>query len=141
VVSATPPLQSSASRTFQARMCVRPPKKFLGSRVSTPYTPFCFICTISSELKYFLIITHLSEPGLISAGFRWTGSTPTRFQEAFRVDVYAHIPVCVCAEAFFFKPSSATLAFEAGLCVDIHTYIQFVAVCCSIATAESHDRA
>jgi len=28
-----------------------PPKKLLGSGVSTPYTPFCLICTIISELK------------------------------------------------------------------------------------------
>jgi len=28
-----------------------PPKKLLGSGFSTPYTPFCLICTISSELK------------------------------------------------------------------------------------------
>ena len=27
-----------------------PPKKLLGSGGSTPYTPFCLICTISSEL-------------------------------------------------------------------------------------------
>jgi len=34
-----------------------PPKKLLGSEFSTPYTPFCLICTISSELKY---LSHLS---------------------------------------------------------------------------------
>jgi len=46
---------------------------------------FCLICTISSELNYFLIFTHLSEPGLISAGSQWIGSTvtPAGFQEAF----------------------------------------------------------
>jgi len=27
------------------------PKKLLGSGFSTPYTPFCFVCTISSKLK------------------------------------------------------------------------------------------
>jgi len=58
-----------------------PPKKLRGSRVSIPYIPFYLICTISSEQRAFLICTHLSEPGLISADFRWTGSTPTGFQE------------------------------------------------------------
>jgi len=43
---------------------------------------------ISSELKYYLIFTHLSEPGLISAGFQWTGPTPAGFQEAFRADCH-----------------------------------------------------
>ena len=65
-------------------MCIyTPPKKFLGSGVSTLRTVFCLICTINSELTYFLIFTHLSEPGLISAGFQWTGSTPAGFQEVF----------------------------------------------------------
>ena len=63
-----------------------PPKKLRGSGVSTPYTFLCLICTTNSELQYFLIFTHWSEPGSISAGFQWTGSTPAGFQEAFRVD-------------------------------------------------------
>jgi len=61
-----------------------PPRMLLGCRVSTPFTLFCLICTISSELKYFLISTHLSEQGSITAGFQWTGSTPAGCQEAFR---------------------------------------------------------
>jgi len=61
-----------------------PPQKLFGSGFSTPYTPFCLMCTISSELKYILGFTHLSEPGLISAGLHWTGSTPAGFQESFR---------------------------------------------------------
>jgi len=39
------------------------------------------------------IFTHLSEPGLISAGFQWTGSTPAGFQEAFRaagINLFPH---------------------------------------------------
>ena len=65
-------------------MCSRPPKKLLGSGFSTPFTFFCMICTINSELKYFPIFTNLSEPRSMSAGFQWTGSTPAAFQEAFR---------------------------------------------------------
>jgi len=61
-----------------------PPKKPLGCRVSTPYTLFCLICSINSELNDSAIFTHLSEPGLISADFQWTGSTPSGFQEGFR---------------------------------------------------------
>jgi len=45
----------------------KPDKKLLGCGFSTPYTLFCLICTNSSELNHFLIFTHLSEPGLISA--------------------------------------------------------------------------
>jgi len=33
---------------------------------------------------HFSFVLILSEPGLISAGFQWTGSTPAGFQEAFR---------------------------------------------------------
>jgi len=36
---------------------VIPPKKLLGSGVLPPYTLFCSICTINSELKYFLILS------------------------------------------------------------------------------------
>jgi len=61
-----------------------PPKKLLECGVSTPYTLFCLMCEIYSELNHFPISTHLSEPGLISAGFQWTGSTPFGFQEVFR---------------------------------------------------------
>ena len=46
-----------------------PPKKLVGCGFLTPYTLFCLICTIRCELKYFLIFTHLSERGWISAGF------------------------------------------------------------------------
>jgi len=40
-----------------------------------------------TELKYFLIFTHLSEPGLISAGSQRTGSTQAGFQKAFRAGI------------------------------------------------------
>jgi len=36
-----------------------PPNKLLGCGVSTPYTLLCLICTISSELNYSLIFSHL----------------------------------------------------------------------------------
>jgi len=61
-----------------------PPKNLLVSGVSTPYTPFVLICTISSELTCILIFTHLGEPWLISAGFQWTTSTPAEFLQIFR---------------------------------------------------------
>ena len=68
-------------------ICI-PPKKLLGCGLWTPRTLFCLICTINSELTYFLVSTPASpntnEPGLISAGFQWTGSTPAGFQEANR---------------------------------------------------------
>jgi len=51
------------------RVIFNPPKKLFGCGVSTPYTLLCLICTISSKLNFFLILTHLSELGLISAGF------------------------------------------------------------------------
>ena len=76
---------SSADISIETHLCserTTPPKKLLESRFSTPYTPFCLICTISSELTWIFIFNHLSEPGLISAGFRWTDSPPTRFQKA-----------------------------------------------------------
>jgi len=34
-----------------------PPKKLLGGGISTPYTLFCLICTINSELTYFPMCT------------------------------------------------------------------------------------
>ena len=34
-----------------------PPKKLLSCEISTPYTPFCLICTIISELTHFPICT------------------------------------------------------------------------------------
>jgi len=61
-----------------------PHKKILGCGFSTPYTLFCFACTIHSGLNYFPIFTNVSEPGWISAGFQWMGSTPAVFHEAFR---------------------------------------------------------
>jgi len=33
------------------------PRKLLGGGISTPYTPFCLICTIKPELTYFLMCT------------------------------------------------------------------------------------
>ena len=61
------------------------PKKLVGCVVFDPaYILFQMICTINSELNNFPMFTHLSDPGLTSAGFQWTGSTPNGFQEAFR---------------------------------------------------------
>jgi len=77
-------------RCTHERGVSEPPKKLLGSGVSILCTPFCLICTISSELTCIFIFTHLSAPGLISAGFQWTGSTPAGFQEAFRAARKTH---------------------------------------------------
>jgi len=86
-----------------------PPKKLLGSGFSTPYAPFCLICTISSELTCTFIFTHLSELVLIFAGFQWTGSTPAGFQEVFRV-------VCPFQEVF-----RVVCPFQEVFCVVYHT--------------------
>jgi len=48
---------------------LNPPKKLLGNGIPTPPTVLYLTCIINSELKYFPIFTHLSEPGLISAYF------------------------------------------------------------------------
>jgi len=53
----------------RARARMTRSKKFLGRGFSTPYTLFCMICTINSEVTYFLFFTHSSEPGLVYAGF------------------------------------------------------------------------
>jgi len=48
---------SSVSRYYSCQMnYLTPLKKLLGSGVSTPYTPFCLICTTSSTLT---CISHL----------------------------------------------------------------------------------
>jgi len=49
------------------------------------FDPLYTIFTFGSEPNYFPIFIHLREPGLISAGFQWTDSTPAEFLEAFRV--------------------------------------------------------
>jgi len=105
---------------FRVFVC-KPPKKRFGSGFSTPYTFFCLICTMRSELYYFsdesfqTCLFRLSfqkslfrrvfsdesfqtsplmiKLGLISAGLQWTGSTPTGFQEAF---LCGKTRVCVC---------------------------------------------
>jgi len=75
-------------------VCVcTPPQNPFRCRVSTPYTLFCLIFTISSELNDFQIFTDLSEPGSISDGFQWTGSIPAGFQEYFRA---VCVSMCVC---------------------------------------------
>ena len=79
--------------------CTYPLKKLLVSGVSTPCTFCCLIATIHSELQYFPIFTHLRGSGSISAGFQWTGSTPTGLQEAFvRLCVFVCVCVCVCIQ-------------------------------------------
>jgi len=45
-----------------------PPKKLLGSGFSTPYIPFCLICTISSELT---CISHLYPFEWAGVDIRW----------------------------------------------------------------------
>jgi len=85
------------------------PKILLKSRFSTPYTFFCLICTISSELKCILSSTHLNELWLISAGFQWTGSTPAGFRQAFRVDAHkilnmSHVSVCLSTCSCLISP-------------------------------------
>ena len=103
-----------------------PPKNLLGSGVSTLYTCFCFICTINSERKHFPIFTHLSEPGSISAGFQWTGSTPAEFLEASRVArlLLAYVNLhCVWHISFI----DFIVSFILMGPVRIH-----VAVCCSV---------
>ena len=40
--------------------------------------------------------THLSEPGLISAGFQWTGSIPAGFQTAFSAEYWSQHNKYVC---------------------------------------------
>jgi len=97
-------------------------------RFSTPCTVFCLICTINSELKDFLIFTHLSEPGLISAGFQWKSSTPAGFQKAFRA-VYVWYGRTISHHLSISKLISVT--FEnillhgqyRCLCISIYTYI------------------
>jgi len=75
----------------------------------------CFVWFVPLTIrKYFLICTHSSEPGLISAGFQWTGSTPTGFRKAFRA-VYVHIHIYTCIH---------TYAFISTLYIHKNTYIQ-----------------
>ena len=64
-----------------------PPKKLLGGGISTPYTLFCLICTINSELTYFPMCTTIEWAGVDIRGFEWMGSTPAGFQEAFCADM------------------------------------------------------
>jgi len=45
--------------------------------------PLLFDLYYLLRTKVLSDIPNLSEPGLISAGFQWMGSTPTEFQEAF----------------------------------------------------------
>jgi len=45
-----------------------PPKKLLGGGISTPYTLFCLICTINSELTYFPMCTTIEWAGV---DIRW----------------------------------------------------------------------
>jgi len=45
-----------------------PPTKLLGSGISTPYTPFCLICDISSELK---CISHVYPFEWAGVDIRW----------------------------------------------------------------------
>ena len=44
-------LESQICSCFRSSSELTPPKKLLGSGFGYPYTPFCLICTISSELK------------------------------------------------------------------------------------------
>jgi len=73
---------------------IYPLQKLLWSGILTPYILSYLICTIISELRYFLIFNHLSEPGLISAGLKWTALTPAGFQGDFRAGD------CMCVATF-----------------------------------------
>ena len=59
------------------------PKNLLGSGFSTPYTPFCWVCTVSSELKCIFYLYTFESSGVDIRDFQWTGSTPAGFQAAF----------------------------------------------------------
>ena len=50
---------------------IYPPKKLLGSRFSTRYTPFCLMCTISSKPTCISYFTHC----------KWAGVDIRRFSE------------------------------------------------------------
>jgi len=41
-----------------------PPKKLVGGGISTPYTPFCSMCTVNSELTYFSMYTTVKRAGV-----------------------------------------------------------------------------
>ena len=60
------------------------PRSFLGAAFRPRIHPVVWFVPLAPNCRAFLICTHSSEPGLISAGFQWTGSTPAGFQEAFR---------------------------------------------------------
>jgi len=57
---------SSVLQQCVVSTCYRnhPPKKPIGGGVSTPYTTFCLICTITSEITYFLICTTNERAGV-----------------------------------------------------------------------------
>jgi len=59
------------------------PRSFLAAGFRLRIHPFVWFVSLAPNSRAFLICTHLSEPGLISAGFQRTGSTPAGFQEAF----------------------------------------------------------
>ena len=101
-----------------SRFCATPPKKLLGSGVSTPYTLFCLICTINSELMYSPIFAHLSESKLISACFQWTGSTPAGFQEAFRAAICNWLYKCFFHDSYW--QNGRLLGFLPYLVRDTH---------------------
>jgi len=61
-------------------------------RVFDPVYTLLFDVYNYSELNYFPIFAHWSEPRSISAGFQWTGSIPSGFQEGFRA-VWVHLYV------------------------------------------------
>ena len=67
------------------------PTSFLGAGFRPRIPPFVWFVPLAPNLSAFLMCTHLSEPGLISAGFQWTGSTPVGFQAAFRAVYEMHV--------------------------------------------------
>ena len=100
-------INHSVEQTCVLDLNIRP-RSFLDAVFSTPYTLFCLIFTIDSELIDFPFFTYLSEPGLIPAGFQWTGSTPAEFQEAFQA---ARPPPHPCPTSEFLPKSALAARF------------------------------
>jgi len=72
----------------------------------------------------------LSEPGWISAGFQWTGSTPAGFQEAFRADLSLLQASLYLLKYISFTSLCIGLLFSHGLaqvfCIGLFLYVSFI---------------
>jgi len=72
-------------------MCIHTfrPRPFLDAKKnSSTVTPFVWFVIPTPNKSTFSMCTRKIEPGLTSASFQWTGSTPVGFQEAFGVDEF-----------------------------------------------------